>query len=271
VGSPGGYAERQDLNYLGQLLLVGNTQTPALSMLGGMGNGVYKTVAGFTYPVAQPYSLNAASQDVVSEDDAAYTGATKVTYTRGQDTNYIQIHHKAYGASYAKLSAYGELGAVSNVVDSVRSDNPVQNEVAFQRVAAMKQLANDLEFTIHQGTAVAPSAGNVASKTRGFLEAISTNAVAGGSAYLTKSMIDELLRTMADNGALFENMIMFANSFQKQKITSIYGYAPEDRNVGGVNIKQIETDFGIIGVVYSPKTLVSAVEFIDMSYVELVY
>jgi len=42
--------------------------------------------------------------------------------------------------------------------------------------------------------------------------------------------------------------VAVGGGFQKQALSNAYGYAPTDRNVGGVNIKQIETDFGNIGI-----------------------
>jgi len=49
----------------------------------------------------------------------------------------------------------------------------------------------------------------------------------------------------------------------KQRISALYGFAPTDRNVGGVNIEQIETDFGPIGIVlsrFAPANTVLAIE-----------
>jgi len=54
--------------------------------------------------------------------------------------------------------------------------------------------------------------------------------------------------TMFDAGSEFIMPVIWANGFQKQKLSDIYGYAPTDRTIGGVNIKQIETDFGVLGV-----------------------
>jgi hypothetical protein len=66
-------------------------------------------------------------------------------------------------------------------------------------------------------------------------------------------MIDELLREMAASGSPFQNPVIFASAFQKQKLSDIYGYAPEDRNIGGLNIQTIETDFARLGVMYNPQ------------------
>lgn len=59
---------------------------------------------------------------------------------------------------------------------------------------------------------------------------------------LTKARVNKLLRTMRANGAKFVKPVLFAGTFQKQKVSDLYGYAPESRNVGGVNVKVIETD-----------------------------
>jgi hypothetical protein len=77
------------------------------------------------------------------------------------------------------------------------------------------------------------------------------NVVSAGSADLTKAMINALLKAMWDNGALrnLSRTFIFVNAFQKQQISTLYGYAPEHRTIGGVNIQQIETDFGVLGVV----------------------
>ena len=48
------------------------------------------------------------------------------------------------------------------------------------------------------------------------------------------------MKAMADSGAPFEQPVIMANAFQKQKLSSIYSsalsLAPRDRNYGGVNI-----------------------------------
>jgi hypothetical protein len=271
MASPGGYTEREDLNYIGELYLIGANQTPLLSMMGGLAGGDAKTVRGFYFAVAQPWNLGSAAQTVVSEDTAANTGATPTTITRGQDTNYIQIMHRAYAASYAKKSTYGEVGAISTVSGDTAAGNPVTDEVAFQRTGQLRQLAIDIEYSFFQGSAVAPATSATAGKTQGLQNAISTNTVAAGTTALTKSLINQLLRTMAGNGAQWIDIVIFCNAFQKQQLTDIYGYAPEDRNVGGVNIKQIETDFCMAGVVYAPQMPTDEIYIVDMSVMYPVY
>jgi hypothetical protein len=69
-------------------------------------------------------------------------------------------------------------------------------------------------------------------------------------------MLQQLYREMADSGAFFNNMVMFAPAALKQALSDIYatqfGFAlPPTRNVGGVNITTVETDFFNMGVVWN--------------------
>ena len=92
--------------------------------------------------------------------------------------------------------------------------------------------------------------------------------VDGKSAVLTKALMQQLFKAMYDAGAIFSNVVLCVGSTQKQIITDIYSYAPTDRNVGGTNIKQLETDFGNIGIVldrFMPQTAVLAAELSVMA------
>jgi hypothetical protein len=251
------YADRNDLNYLGQLFIIGKKQTPLWSMMGSTGRAKQST--SFSFPIAQPWSLSNASQNTQSEATAAAAG-TPTTYTRAQDVNTIQIMKYDYEVSYAKQSTYGEISGVA-IAGGVQ---PVTDEMTFQRNAAMLQMAIDIEYSFLQGTYVAAATSATNATTRGLEEAISTNAVAAGSVDLSKAIMQDLFKTVADSGNWGENMILLANSFQKQAISDIYGYAPADRNVGGVDIMNIETDFGRVGVVYANQMSTDTVLMVNM-------
>lgn len=257
------WTEREDVNYLGELFLIGAYQTPFLNMIGGLDGARSKVTRSFQFPVAQPWALSGASQPNITED-ASVSSNTGTTVTRGQDLNTVQIFQETVEVSYAKQSTYGEISGLAST--QTIGGQPVTDEMAFQRMAALKQIAIDADFTFMQGAYVASSTGDSAPRSRGMLTAVSTNEVAGGAADLTKAMINELMREMASNGAVFENMVMFCNAFQKQNISDIYGYAPENRTVGGVNIQQIYTDFAPVGVVYTPNIPTDDILIADMNY-----
>lgn len=147
--------------------------------------------------------------------------------------------------SYVKMSNGGRLSGIN----TAGAQNNVASELDFQIARALEKIAREVEWHFLRGTYQIATAANVANQTRGLIELCAgKNTVAAAGAELSKTLVDTLLLEMFTNGAIFQNLVFFVNGYQKQMLSSIYGYAPEDRNVGGVNIKQIETDFGNIGV-----------------------
>lgn len=258
-------------NYTGELYLIGANQTPFLNMIGGLQGGAIKVAADFQFPLAQPWALESASQPAITET-ASLTAPDPWTYVRDQDVNTVQIFHRAVTISYAKQSVMGQVtaDATTNLVD-ITGTQPVQNEKDFQIAAHMRQIAVNTEYTFLNGAYQKATSAGVAAKCRGIITAATTNTVAAGTAALTKGMIDQLLRTMAGNGAEFVNPVILCNAFQKQKLSDIYGYAPQDRNVGGYNINQIETDFAVLGVVWAPHVPAATLLIADLSVCSPVY
>ena len=249
-------------NYVGELFLIGANQTPFLNMIGGLTGG--KQYSAFDFPTAQPWALETADQREVTETGSA-TAPTATTFVRSQDTNTCQIFHRSVNVSYKKQSTTGIVVADTTTNQAMLGNQPVSNELDFQIQGNLRQVAVDAEHSFLQGVYQQATSASVAAQTRGIIAATTTNAVAAGSATLSKSLIDELLRTMAASGSIFVNPVIFVNAFQKQKISDIYGYAPESRNVGGVNIQQIETDFAQIGITWAPQMPTGTLLIAEMS------
>lgn len=261
------YTDREDLNYLGKLFLIGANQTPFLNMIGGLTGGG-KISNAFTFPIAQPWALRAADQSTnVMSEATSISSVTPTTYVRAQDSNTVQIMKYNYGVSLAKQSAFGEISGLA----IAGQNQPVVDELDFQRMAALRQMAIDIEFSFLQGTYVAQNLSSTVAKTRGIIEACVTNTVDGGAAALSKAMIKALLLEMASKGGQFVNPVMFVGGFQKQALSDLYGYAPESVNVGGVNIESIYTDFAQIGVVYDPFMPTDKLLIADMSVISPVF
>ena len=97
-----------------------------------------------------------------------------------------------------------------------------------------------------------------------------------GGKGLTKGILQQIYRRMADNGAFFNNMVLFAPSYQKQVISDIYASQfganlPASRNVGGVNITEIETDFFKLGVVWNRFTPADTILIADVAHIAPVF
>ena len=262
------YTDREDLNYLGELFLVGAYQTPFLNMIGGLGGARAKVTRSFQFPLAQPWALTAASQPAISEADSVSSN-TATTVTRSQELNTVQIFQETIEVSYAKQSTYGEISGLASTATT--AGQPVTDEKAFQIMAHLRQIALDADYSFLRGVHADATDSDTAAKTRGIITACTANTVAANSTDLSKALIDALLLEMASNGAVFENMVLFCNAFQKQALSNIYGYAPESRNVGGVNIQQIFTDFAPMGVVYAPNVPTDTILVADMNYIYPVF
>jgi hypothetical protein len=253
-------------NYTGELYLIGANKTPFLNMIGGLQGDRVRTVGDFQFPLAQPWALENPSQPNISET-ASLTAPNAWTYVRDQDVNTCQIWQRKVSVSYAKQSVGGQVSADPNtgLVD-IGDNQPIANEKDFQINAHMRQLAVDIDWTFLNGTYTQAVNAGVAARTRGIVTSCVTNTVGAGGAALNKTLIDTLLRTMANNGSEFLQPVLFCSALNKQRISAAYGYAPEDRNYGGVNIKQIETDFAVLGVVWAPNIPAATVLIGDLAF-----
>ena len=252
-------------NYTGELFTADLINTPFLSAIGGLTGGMSTT--NFEFATDSQYSHETAAQPAITETESL-TAPTAISYVRSQNKNVTQMFHEQVSLSYAKLSNGGRLSGIN----TAGASNNVVSELDWQISKALEKMARDVEYTFINGVYQISTASNVANKTRGIIEATSTNAVAASSAALSKALMDQLLREMHSNGAIFKNLVLMCNGFQKQKVSDIYGYAPEDRNIGGVNIKQIETDFGNIGVMPAHRFMpTDTVQLVEMSAVAPVF
>lgn len=235
-------------NYAGELFTADPTQTPLLSMIGGLTGG--KQTKNFEFPTAVLFDYPAAKQPEITEEASA-KAPTASAIARKQESNVIQIHQEVIDLTYFKQSNSGRFSGINGS----NQTNPI-DEKAWQIQQKLIKIARDVEFSFINGKYQKATAANVANKTRGMLELAATvSTVDASSGKLTTNMIKALMLEMADNGAYFNNMVLFAGAKQKQKITDLYekqlGYnqgAP--RNIGGMNITEIQTDFCKLGIVW---------------------
>ena len=240
-------------NYAGDLFTASPTQTPFLSMIGGLTGG--KQTDNFEFSTGVEYSLPEAVQPDISEN-ASVTAPAAAHIARDQKTNVVQIHQETIDLTYAKQSNSGRLSGLNSANQSA---NP-NDEKAFQIQQKLIKIARDVEFSFLNGTYNKTTDGDTANKTRGMLELCTSDAgtsIDAKSGALSKDMLDQLFREMADNGAMFGNMVLFCNSYIKQVITNLYAdffkaQMQMTQNIAGMNITQIEGDFCKVGICYDP-------------------
>ena len=256
-------------NFSGELYTADKVNTPILTAIGGISAGGLIT-ANKEFATASQYQFPGAAQPQISEDASVAAPASTLAI-RNQIANVTQIHQRAIRLTYEKLANSGRLQGLNTAGQS----NSVSDELAFQIDYNLKAIARDIEFSILNGTYNLSAQSDEADTTRGLIAATllagSTRINAAGVA-LSKALIDQLLLDMHNNGAPMENLVFIVSGTIKQQLSAIYGFAPTDRNVGGVNIKQIETDFGEVGIMpahrFMPATGLLAA---DMSVVKPVF
>ena len=253
-------------NYNGILLQIGEKKTPFLNMIGGISNGGQITQS-FEFPMIQSWELSSGSQPAITEDEAV-AGVTETHYTRSQTTNTCQIFQRQVDISYVKQSTMGALSGLNLAND----ENPVANELDFQIMANLKQIAKDVDYTFLNGTKHISTAKDDAARTGGIINLIpADNKVNASSTDISKDLINAMLRQMADNGAAFDTPVLLCSMLQKQRISELYGYAPADRNIGGVNINMIESDIGEFGIVWTPQLAADTVVLADVAFCSPVF
>lgn len=259
-------------NYAGELITSAKEETPFLSIIGGLHNGGATTNYA-KFIIGQDYDMPATKQPEITET-ASLTAPTPTFITRnGQKYNVCQIFHETVGASYAQQSNTGKMSGLELFN---QNPNPV-NELDWQTSIRLKKIARDVEYTFLNGKYGEATDADTANKTRGILELCKTGTtVAAAGADLSIDLLKTLYREINDAGAKKDNMVLFCNSYIKQVITSLYekqiGYnSPAPRNIGGMSITNLETDFFNMGIVYDPFMPKDTILIADVAHIRPVF
>jgi hypothetical protein len=234
-------------------------------MIGGLTGG--QMTDNFEFPTSSEYDHESLAQETITENESI-AGVTPVNFTRDQSKNVVQIFQEEVLLSYVKQSNQGRLTGIN----TAGSKNSVVSEKDWQIAKHLESIARKVEWHFINGTYAISTTSDTPNQTMGMLEACSVNTEAASNAALSTTLLNTLLLEMFTNGAKFKNMVMFMGGFQKQAISALYGYAPESRNVGGVNIMQIETDYGNIGIAPPHRMMPAGTILIaDMSVISPVF
>lgn len=233
-------------NYVNELFAASPEDTKLLSSIGGLTGG---ESAGATLFEWQGYDLRDAADDRQRLEGAdAPDGESRVRYNA---YNVLEIHQEAVAISYTKQGATRQRGAGAEAVTIGATTIPA-DELAFQLNAQFKQIARDVEKTFITGSYARPADNTAPRKTRGLIEAITTNVATTTqtAATLTADTVLDLFQEVWENGGIQESetRTIIVNAGLKRALTRAFvtdkNYEESTRNVGGVNLQTIETDFG---------------------------
>lgn len=247
-------------NYVGELFAASPEDTPLLSSIGGLTGGDQANATLFTW---QGYDLRDAEDTRQRVEGADAPSAEE--RTRYNEFNVVEVHQEAVSVSYTKQSATGQYGPTGGNTQqaSVQGSSPVTDELTWQINQQLKQVARDIEKSFITGTFANPADNSLPRKTRGLLEAITTNAIvvdsdeatAGSQAGdLTAPLVLNLMQMVWESGGIQESetRTLITNATQKRNLTKLFvsdkNYQERTRNVGGVSLTTIETDFGLLNL-----------------------
>lgn len=254
-------------NYSGELFTADATQTPFLSMIGGLTGG--RQTNNFEFPTAVLFDYPEPKQPEISESASA-TAPEATHSTREQETNVVQIFQETIDLSYAKQS---NMGRMSGLNTAGQMPNPT-DERSWQIQQKLVKIARDIEYSFLNGVYQKSTSATVANKTRGMFELCKTgNTVDAGESALTLELLKALMLEMANNGAYFNNMVLFASAKNKQIITELFKdrYYTDSRNVAGMNIREMETDFCKLGIVWDRFISDDKILIADMAHIAPVF
>ncbi len=253
-------------NYVGELFSASPEDTPFLSAIGGLTGGKPAESTVFTWST---YDLRDAADDRQRLEGA--DAPTAEGRARANGSNVVEIHQEQVNVSYTKQAATNQFAGSAPFVGG---PNAVQDELAWQLAQEFKQIARDVEKSFITGTYQLPANNSTARKTRGLLEAITTNVVDLAGAALTADDVLDLLQEVWENGGIqeTETRTLIVGASVKRQLTNLFitgkNYQEATRNVGGVNLQTIETDFGRVNLMldrYVPSDALVVVSLEDCS------
>jgi hypothetical protein len=252
-------------NYTGQLYSVAPSDTPFLSMIGGLsGGGETAATVEFEW---QTEDLESTSANNSKVEGAAAPTASGVS--RSNVSNVVEIHQESVEVSYTKEAATGLHSGIN-----VQAPNPVVDELSHQIGLKLRKIAVDVEKSFLSGTYAKPGTNASARTTQGIIGAITTNLFANGGTNraLSKSILDNALSAMFSAGSPLngDTTVLMVGPDQKLALSNLYAtsslnWPTPSRTLGGIAIDTVLTDFGTFGVVLNRWWPAHQIGVIDLS------
>jgi len=266
------YVNSEAASYTAELMQIGKTETPFLSMIGGLNGG--QRTNSFIFPMISTYDVGDADHQTGITENDSVDGIAATSTDRLQTQNTCEIHQYSVRTSYKREATLGQLKALADSGDGLANvSSNVSSELDFQIMIKLKKMALDIEWSMLNGTYTASTGVAVAAKMGGITSFVPVaNTVDASSADISKALIDTLMRQMADAGSQPTMPVLFCSMLQKQRISEIYGFVPESRTVGGMDIQVIQNEFmSNLGIVWSPQLTASTLLIADVAECQPVF
>lgn len=228
------------LNYSGMLFNKGNTKTPLSAIIGQRA----KTTNHVEFATGQEYTTGGGSQPAISEA-ASLTAPYASVVTRSQGTNVTQIFQEAVGVSYGKMSNMGTLSGI-NIAN--QQANPM-SELDFQVAAKMAKINADIEYTFINGVYNKATNDSEVNKTRGLVNAITSNVLDMGGKPMGLWAATEALQSVYDSNGETVGLTLWVDGTTMKQIhadaqTNGLTIVPAARDVNGIYLNRLVTPLG---------------------------
>lgn len=229
------------LEYSGMLFNKGNTRTPLSSIIGSRA----KTTNHVEFVMGQEYQGGGnGSQPAISET-ASLTAPDSTYVTREQKTNVTQIFMETLYISYAKQSNMGTLNGI-NIAN--QQGNPV-NELDFQAGVKAQKVARDIEYTFINGEYQKAANDNTANKTRGLVQAITTNVKAMANKPLGLWDVADMMKKVYEANAPTTGLVLWVNpttmfQINADAVQNGLTIVPAAREINGIKLSSVITPMG---------------------------
>ena len=172
---------------------------------------------------------------------------------RSRVSNVLEIHQEAVELSYTRQATTRMRSTDGEKLVTIGTTTMPESELKHQLDLSLKQVARDVNKAFITGTYQNPTDNTTPRKTRGLVEAITTNVVAG-TGNLTEDLVLDTLQKVWEHGGIREGetRTILVGAKMKRALSKVFikenGYRETSRTVGGVNVQAIETDFGACNI-----------------------
>ena len=229
------------LNYSGMLFNKGNTKTPFSSMIGSKA----KSTDHVEFVVGQEYNSGGEGSQPNISEAASLTAPDATFVKRSQFTNVTQIFQEALYISYAKQSNMGTLAGI-NIAN--QKANPV-SELDFQIAARMQKVNRDIEYTFINGQYNKATTDAEVNKTRGMVQAITSNVLDKDNKPLEFWDIADMMREIYGGNAPIDGLVLWCdpitlNQLNADASVNDLTIVPAAREVNGIKLSSVITPMG---------------------------
>jgi len=231
------------LNYSGMLFNKGNTRTPLSAAIGSKA----KLTNHVEFVTGQEYNTGTTGAQPAISETASLTAPDATVITREQKTNVTQIFMEAVGISYAKQSNMGTLSGV-NIAN--QQANPI-NELDFQVAAKIAKVNRDIEYTFINGQYNKATTDATVNKTRGLVEAITTNVTAMANQPLGLWDIADMVKKVYGANAPTSGLVVWCDAITLFQINADavqngLTVVPASREINGIALSSVVTPIGVV-------------------------